>query len=459
MADEAPPSEEAPAAEPAPAEEAAAPAEPAAEPAAAESAPAEAPASSADAPDGEAGASGEAAAAEGGEGAAPAEGGDAAAEGAEAAPAETAPEEEEEEEEGTFEDEVRRPETAPVETEIEGFNDDFEEEELEEGGGEEEAEEDDDVADIELLVQEQLEEHEALREESTARQGEIVSQLLKRKSGGADAGGAGDKKTTAAGRALDGRESRYLTSLKQWVELSDEYDRSTVHYDTLLMETRSTLDERVSKAKAIRDAFNGFKREVALASENSRTGRPIPGKVVKAFDMNEDVKQEEVERVRLRNIRLRSEVRKLEARLRQKEELADGLHLIDFEQLKIENQSLSEKIEERNEELLKLRKKTTTTVQVLTHLKEKLQFVQKESTGLKLILDELEGDLATRRDTLQKLKASRESVKAENAHLKAHSGTITQPFLLDDLEMQKEMRDQLIDEIAELKEEFTSLVG
>ena len=45
-----------------------------------------------------------------------------------------------------------------------------------------------------------------------------------------------------------------------------------------------------------------------------------------------------------------------------------GLHLIDFEQLKIENQTLNEKIEERNEELLKLRKKTTTTVQVPTRL-------------------------------------------------------------------------------------------
>jgi len=29
--------------------------------------------------------------------------------------------------------------------------------------------------------------------------------------------------------------------------------------------------------------------------------------------------------------------------------LADGLHLIDFEQLKIENQTYNEKIEERNE--------------------------------------------------------------------------------------------------------------
>lgn len=31
------------------------------------------------------------------------------------------------------------------------------------------------------------------------------------------------------------------------------------------------------------------------------------------------------------------------------EELAAGLHLIDFEQLKIENQTYNEKIEERNE--------------------------------------------------------------------------------------------------------------
>jgi flagellar biosynthesis/type III secretory pathway chaperone len=55
---------------------------------------------------------------------------------------------------------------------------------------------------------------------------------------------------------------------------------------------------------------------------------------------------------------------RLEQVVKQKEELADGLHLIDFEQLKIENQALNEKIEERNEELLKLKRKITTTAQV-----------------------------------------------------------------------------------------------
>lgn len=75
-------------------------------------------------------------------------------------------------------------------------------------------------------------------------------------------------------------------------------------------------------------------------------------------------REEEVQRVRLKNIHLTNQLKRIEATLRAKEELAEGLHLIDFEQLKIENQSLNEKIEERNEELLKLRKKTTTTVQV-----------------------------------------------------------------------------------------------
>lgn len=50
--------------------------------------------------------------------------------------------------------------------------------------------------------------------------------------------------------------------------------------------------------------------------------------------------------------------------------------MIDFEQLKINNVDLNEKIEERNEDILKLKRKVTSTVQVLTHVKEKLQFVQ-----------------------------------------------------------------------------------
>lgn len=46
------------------------------------------------------------------------------------------------------------------------------------------------------------------------------------------------------------------------------------------------------------------------------------------------------------------------------------------------------------QEILKLRKKITSTVQVLTHLKEKLQFVQAENQVQKGRLREVEAEAA-----------------------------------------------------------------
>ena len=50
--------------------------------------------------------------------------------------------------------------------------------------------------------------------------------------------------------------------------------------------------------------------------------------------------------------------------------------MLDFEQLKISNMDLGEKVEERNEDIRKLAEKVRATVQVLTHIKEKLSFLQ-----------------------------------------------------------------------------------
>ena len=124
------------------------------------------------------------------------------------------------------------------------------------------------------------------------------------------------------------------------------------------------------------------------------------------------------------NLKLRHECKKLEQAIKKREEVSSELHMIDFEQLKIENQSLNEKIEERNEELLKLRKKTTSTVQVLTHLKEKLQFVQAENQVLKAELTGLESDLGQHRDAVTKVKLQRDQLRQENAKLKASASVL-----------------------------------
>ena len=53
----------------------------------------------------------------------------------------------------------------------------------------------------------------------------------------------------------------------------------------------------------------------------------------------------------------------------QKEEMGEVLHEVDFNQLKIENQQYLEKIDERNQDLLRLKLMAGSTLQVLNKFK------------------------------------------------------------------------------------------
>ena len=94
--------------------------------------------------------------------------------------------------------------------------------------------------------------------------------------------------------------------------------------------------------------------------------------------------------------------------LRKKEQLADGLHLIDYEQLKIENQTLNEKIEERNEELHKLKLKMTHNVNILSHTREKYQSIMSQNQKKEQELLELANNLKKVKKTLGSLKEKRD---------------------------------------------------
>ncbi|CAM9680833.1 unnamed protein product [Choristocarpus tenellus] len=207
-----------------------------------------------------------------------------------------------------------------------------------------------------------------------------------------------------------------------------------MEYDKIAIELQTRLDEKEYKAREITNSFRDFKREIARTAENSRTGKAIPKGVITQFESTEAKKDEDIEKVRLKNINLRMNLKKLENNLRAKEQLAEGLHLIDFEQLKIENQTLNEKIEERNEELLKLRKKNTTTVQVLTHTREKFQFVASKNAIVHDQLSELDERLNQQRDHLTRAKKDRDTLHSEVTSLKQSQGFANCDLLVLDFE-------------------------
>merc|ERR1711988_1859692 len=303
------------------------------------------------------------------------------------------------------------------------------------------------------------------REELLAKNAELqrklAALLATQKRRDASDGANEESKSGTATRSSDvtnhEAEKQYSDSLNGILDTEDQFKYMTMEFDRVAFDLQKRLDEKEAKASDIADSFREFKTQIALQAEHSRTGKGIPKKVVELFKDQEKEKDEEASRVRLRNINLRMILRKLESSLREKEQLAEGLHLIDFEQLKIENQTLNEKIEERNEELHKLRKKTTTTVQVLTHIKEKLQFVQVENQSLKRELAKLDTELTKERDALTKAKRERDQLRADNSSLRQKQGFVNSDLLVQDFEQRKVDMTQMHTRLVELKDRHEGL--
>lgn len=174
-------------------------------------------------------------------------------------------------------------------------------------------------------------------------------------------------------------------------------------------ELQAKLNEKQSKCQEIEAQFKALKNSVAKNAVFSRTGKKLKESMIEQWEIHEGLKDQEVHQYRLQNISLRNRHDNLDKIYKKKEQLADGLHLIDFEQLKIENQTLNEKIEERNEELHKLRKKITDTVVKLSHTREKYKYIEKQNEIKAIELDKLNQELGAIKKQLSTQKRLRES--------------------------------------------------
>lgn len=174
-------------------------------------------------------------------------------------------------------------------------------------------------------------------------------------------------------------EHKYLNTLANVHQVRFNLKETQDRYNRMASELQNKLNEKQQKCQEIEHQFKELKRSVAQNAVFSRTGKKLSAKMIKDWEEHDQAKDQEVHQYRLQNIALRNRLANQEKVLRRKEQLAEGLHLIDYEQLKIENQTLNEKIEERNEDLHKLRFKITRTVIILSHNREKYQYIVKSN--------------------------------------------------------------------------------
>uniref|UniRef100_A0A8D0G6K0 CCDC113/CCDC96 coiled-coil domain-containing protein n=1 Tax=Sphenodon punctatus TaxID=8508 RepID=A0A8D0G6K0_SPHPU len=281
-----------------------------------------------------------------------------------------------------------------------------------------------------------------------------LAELLRKKKGEASA----EPPKAGLGHPVADQEQRYARSLGLLEELRHQQAEETGRYREQIEALQRRCREKLAQVSGEWEAFQAAKRETALFSLGRRLGsREAAARLVGQIQAREQRTEEEITQGRLENITLKHSIAKLGAKLKAQEEMGEGLHLIDFEQLKIENQTYNEKIEERNEELLKLRKKVTNTVQVLTHVKEKLQFVEADNQIKTAQLMEIEATVAQKREILTKTKQARDRLRKDNLKLHQKCGLLGKEVLLRDFEKKVDVAEELRQKLEMLKRQHAGL--
>jgi len=269
------------------------------------------------------------------------------------------------------------------------------------------------------------------------------------KDGGASGagGGAGSKNAAAAAFAAADKDRRYREQLDSVATDRERLSTLLSQSEAEATELQSRVEEKEGRCGQLLRAFGDFKHQIAAAAVNSHTGRHIPPEELARYEGMERDRDAEVSKVQLRHLHLSSQVAKLTDQLKRRDRVADGLAMMDFEQLKIENSTLSERIEDRSEELAKLKKKATVAVQILTHVREKLHFVQAEAARLAGELQVVEDEVTDQRAVLASAKHERDRFRGEMEKASHAQGFAHNDRLAIDFERRKRdivaLRDRL----------------
>ncbi|KAF6129213.1 coiled-coil domain containing 96 [Phyllostomus discolor] len=256
------------------------------------------------------------------------------------------------------------------------------------------------------------------------------------------------------------KEHAYISYLAVLEELRKQRADDLAWYHQELAQLKQQCKENLSRVEKEWRRFQALKKQVvmqAMGSCRMRGGRKAALREVEQLQALEEKKEKEMSAVRLENVQLKQSLVHFETRMRAQEDTTEGLLLIDFEQLKIENQTFNEKVEERNEELLKLRNKVDNNVRIITHVKEMLHFVDIENAGRNSQLLEADSQVALRRDILTKTKQARDGLRIDNVRLSRKCGLLGKEALLRDMEEKAGKTALLKERLESLKRHHAGL--
>ncbi|XP_041506920.1 coiled-coil domain-containing protein 113 [Microtus oregoni] len=182
-------------------------------------------------------------------------------------------------------------------------------------------------------------------------------------------------------------------------------ERDLQHHEAIIEEAEIRWIE-------LQRAVHDFEKDILKTISKKKGSILATEKVMKYIEDMNRRRDNMKDKLCLKNVSLKVQKKKMLLQLRQKEEVGEALHDVDFQQLKIENAQFLETIEARNQELIQLKLASGNTLQVLNIYKNKLHRAME-------IYNSLDKEILQRNELLGKIE--KETIQAEEDRAKAHT--------------------------------------
>ncbi|XP_007122378.1 cilia- and flagella-associated protein 263 [Physeter macrocephalus] len=180
-------------------------------------------------------------------------------------------------------------------------------------------------------------------------------------------------------------------------------ERDLQHHEAILEEAEIRWTE-------VQREVHEFEKDILKTISKKKASILATQKVMKYIEDMNRRRDNMKDRLCLKNVSLKVQRKKMLLQLRQKEEVGEALHNVDFQQLKIENAQFLETIEARNQELIQLKLVSGNTLQILNAYKSKLH------RAMEMSLD-LDKEFLLRKELLKKVE--KETLQVEQDRAKA----------------------------------------
>ncbi|XP_015906581.1 cilia- and flagella-associated protein 184 [Parasteatoda tepidariorum] len=217
---------------------------------------------------------------------------------------------------------------------------------------------------------------------------------------------------------------------------------------------RKQISETELKYNELNGEFKSLKEKAALQSVNSNTGETFSKEEVNKLLQKEHEAEENLQYYQLEYMRKNYD---LQEAIQKKRSLIEGpVNYAEYDVICTEIENNIEVTKQLKEETAELQKKIFSMINIISHLNQKLQFVQHQKGITAAEEKSLDEELNKMRSNLFEEKTKYNKMKEKNEDLQHRFILLQHPKLIDDYKHIKEENDLAQKELQQLKDAYAS---